>query len=97
MSQLVTTRIYDDDDDDDDKLYSGGGNSTGGELWWKNQEFGLVNIIPPCFSMLIYHLEDQQWWPYFRDVVSPYRHNHHHRQYYVARLGQTEEEIKNLI
>jgi hypothetical protein len=25
------------------------------ELWWMNGEFSLVNIIPPLFSMFIYH------------------------------------------
>jgi hypothetical protein len=31
------------------------------ELWWKNQEFSSVNtIIPPWFSMLIYHMGDEQ-------------------------------------
>jgi hypothetical protein len=29
-------------------------------LWWTNQEFSPVNIIPPWFSMLIYHLGDEQ-------------------------------------
>jgi hypothetical protein len=31
-----------------------------------------VHIIPPWLSMLIYHLEDEQyarWWQLFRDVV----------------------------
>jgi hypothetical protein len=44
-----------------------------------------IDFIPPWFSVLIYHLEDKQyarWWPQFRDVVSPYRHDHHH-QYLV--------------
>jgi hypothetical protein len=26
------------------------------ELWWKNTEFLLVEVIPTWFSMLIYHL-----------------------------------------
>jgi hypothetical protein len=26
------------------------------ELWWKNQELFDVYIVPPRFSMLIYHL-----------------------------------------
>jgi hypothetical protein len=30
------------------------------KLWWTNQEISLVNIIPPWFSMLIYHLGDEQ-------------------------------------
>jgi hypothetical protein len=30
------------------------------ELWLKNQEFFPVYIIPPWFSMLIYHLGDEQ-------------------------------------
>jgi hypothetical protein len=29
-------------------------------LWWTNQEFLPVGIIPPRFSMLIYHLGDEQ-------------------------------------
>jgi hypothetical protein len=28
------------------------------EFWWTNQEFSPVDIIMPCFSMLIYHLGD---------------------------------------
>jgi hypothetical protein len=35
-----------------------------------------VNINPPSFSILIYHLGDEQYvrqWQQFRDVVSPYR------------------------
>jgi hypothetical protein len=34
-----------------------------------------VNIIPPSFSILIYHLGDQQYvrqWQQFRDVISPH-------------------------
>jgi hypothetical protein len=30
------------------------------ELWWTNQ-FSPVNIIPPWFCMLIYHLWNEQW------------------------------------
>jgi hypothetical protein len=31
------------------------------ELWWMSQEFSFVDIIiPPWFSMLIYHLQDEQ-------------------------------------
>jgi hypothetical protein len=30
------------------------------ELWWTNQQFFPVDIIPPCFSMCIYHLWDEQ-------------------------------------
>jgi hypothetical protein len=26
------------------------------QLWWTNQDFSPVDIIPPQFSMLIYHL-----------------------------------------
>jgi hypothetical protein len=35
------------------------------------QEFSPVDIIPPCFSVLIYHLEDKQqarFLPQFRDA-----------------------------
>jgi hypothetical protein len=42
------------------------------ELWWMNQEFFCVSIIPPWFSMLMYHLGDEQqacWWLQFRDVI----------------------------
>jgi hypothetical protein len=28
------------------------------ELWWANQEFSSVDMIPSYFSMFIYHLED---------------------------------------
>jgi hypothetical protein len=30
------------------------------ELWWMNQVFYLVDIIPPWFAMLMYHLGDEQ-------------------------------------
>jgi hypothetical protein len=30
------------------------------ELWWMNQEYSSVNIIPPWFSMLMYQLGDEQ-------------------------------------
>jgi hypothetical protein len=32
-----------------------------GRLWWMNQEFSAVDIIPPWFSMLIHHLGDEQY------------------------------------
>jgi hypothetical protein len=31
------------------------------ELWWTNQKFFSVDIIPPWFSMPIYHLGDEQY------------------------------------
>jgi hypothetical protein len=49
------------------------------ELWWTNQ-FSTVDILPPWFSMLMYHQGDEQlarWWPQFRDVVQPHRHDRH--------------------
>jgi hypothetical protein len=30
------------------------------KFWWTSQEFFYVDIIPPWFSMLIYHLGDEQ-------------------------------------
>jgi hypothetical protein len=30
------------------------------ELWWTNQKFSPVSIIPPWFSMLIYHMGNEQ-------------------------------------
>jgi hypothetical protein len=30
------------------------------ELWWTNEEYYPVDIIPPCFSMLINQLRDEQ-------------------------------------
>jgi hypothetical protein len=30
------------------------------EFWWTNEEFYPVDIIPPWFSMFIYHLGDEQ-------------------------------------
>jgi hypothetical protein len=30
------------------------------ELWWTNQEFSPVDIIPPWLSMLIYLMGDKQ-------------------------------------
>jgi hypothetical protein len=41
-----------------------------------------VDIIPPWFSMLLYHLGNEQLtrlWPQFRDVVSSYQHEYHHQ------------------
>jgi hypothetical protein len=29
-------------------------------LWWENQEFPSLDIIPPWFSMPIFHLRDEQ-------------------------------------
>jgi hypothetical protein len=53
------------------------------ELWWTNQEFCPVDIIPPWFSMLIRLGDEQQarWWSKFRDAVSPHRHHHHHHHH----------------
>jgi hypothetical protein len=33
---------------------------TAKELWWMNQEFFRIDIIAPWFSMLTYHLGDEQ-------------------------------------
>jgi hypothetical protein len=56
---------------------------TSGEHWWTNKNVFPVDIIPPRFSMHMYHLGDEQlsrWWPQVRDVVTPHRHdNHRHR------------------
>jgi hypothetical protein len=30
------------------------------EVWWRDQEFSSVDIIPPSFFMLMYHLGDEQ-------------------------------------
>jgi hypothetical protein len=38
---------------------------------------------PSWFSMLVYHLGDEQyanWWQQLIDIVLPHRHNHHHNQ-----------------
>jgi hypothetical protein len=51
-------------------------------LWWTkwhwdsspSSSVSPVNIIPPSFSILIYHPGDEQYvrlWQQFRDVVSP--------------------------
>jgi hypothetical protein len=38
------------------------------EIWWMNQEF--CPVIPPRFSVLIYHLWDEQYfWPQLRDIL----------------------------
>jgi hypothetical protein len=29
-------------------------------IWWANEKYFPVDIIPPCFSMLIYYLGDEQ-------------------------------------
>jgi hypothetical protein len=42
------------------------------ELWWINQEFSPVDIILPWFSVLIYHMGEEQnvsWWQQFGDVI----------------------------
>jgi hypothetical protein len=61
------------------------------EIWWTNQELSPVNIIPSWFSMLIYHMGDEQlarWWPQFRDVVSLHGHDHdHHHHHHVLHQG----------
>jgi hypothetical protein len=44
------------------------------ELWWTGQEFCPVDIIPPWFSMFIYHLWDEQyarWWSQFSIDMIP--------------------------
>jgi hypothetical protein len=55
------------------------------ELWWMNQEFPPIDIIPPWICVLVYHLGDEQKvqrWPQFRDTVSSNRHvNDHHHQH----------------
>jgi hypothetical protein len=33
---------------------------TSRELWWTNQEFSFVDVIPPCFYMFIYDLGDEE-------------------------------------
>jgi hypothetical protein len=33
---------------------------TARELWWTNQEFSFVDVIPPCFYMFIYDLGDEE-------------------------------------
>jgi hypothetical protein len=43
-----------------------------------------VSIMPPRLSILIYHLEDEQYarcWPQFRDIVSPHRHEQKRQTY----------------
>jgi hypothetical protein len=30
------------------------------QIWWTNEEFSPVDIIPPCFFMLTYHLGYEQ-------------------------------------
>jgi hypothetical protein len=61
------------------------------ELWWTNQEFSYVNIIiPPCISMLIYHLRDEQqarWWRQFKDIVLLHWHDHHNQVSYCPFHG----------
>jgi hypothetical protein len=40
-----------------------------------------LSIIRPWLSILIHHLEDEQWthwWPQFRDVVSLHQHKYVH-------------------
>jgi hypothetical protein len=47
------------------------------ELWWTNQDFSPVDIIPPWFFIFIYHLGIKNK-AQFTDVVSPHRHDDHH-------------------
>jgi hypothetical protein len=56
-----------------------GGQSETGTGFSASYSVSPVNIIPPRFFMYIYHLADGQyarWWPQFRDVVLPHRHDH---------------------
>jgi hypothetical protein len=51
------------------------------QLWGTNQQFCPADITPPWFSMLIYHLQDEQQarlWPEVKDTVSAPQHDHHH-------------------
>jgi hypothetical protein len=32
----------------------------GRELWWPNEEFSLIDLIPSSLSMVIYHLWDEK-------------------------------------
>jgi hypothetical protein len=41
-------------------LLLGGSGTIARALFWKNQEFSPVDISPPLFSMLIYHLQSEQ-------------------------------------
>jgi hypothetical protein len=53
-----------------------------------------VSIIPPLLSILIYHLWDEQqarWWPQFRDVVSPHRHEQQ-----ILKIYHTQQKPKFL-
>jgi hypothetical protein len=54
------------------------------ELWWTNQEISSADI-PPLFSMLTYHLEEEQQ---FRGIISLHRHdqsiNRYPNSYYKA-------------
>jgi hypothetical protein len=48
--------------------------SSGGRI-----RFSPGDFIPPWFSMLICHLRNEyysRWWPQFRDIDSPHRHEH---------------------
>jgi hypothetical protein len=51
----------------------------------RNRSFPLstssFHHVSPC-SYRVYHLGNEQWWPQFRDIVSPHRHDRHH-QYLV--------------
>jgi hypothetical protein len=47
-----------------------------GQVFLQILPFSHVNIIPPWLSMLIYHLGDEQyapWWLQFRDIVSSHQ------------------------
>jgi hypothetical protein len=72
------------------------------EIWWTNQEFSPVDIIPPWFSMLVYHLGNEQyahWWPQFRDVVSPHRRDHHYHRVKIMfdKLYEYQDRSHNIL
>jgi hypothetical protein len=59
------------------------------ELWWLNQDFSTVDVIPPWFFMFMYHLGYEQqarWWPQFRDILSPHQHHHHQNLYIMNKI-----------
>jgi hypothetical protein len=65
-----------------DLLLDDSAGGTARELWWTTQEFSLVDIISPWFSVFIYHLGDDRFvvgrsleTPSTRSALSTYLHD----------------------
>jgi hypothetical protein len=62
-----------------------------GQVFLRVIRLSPVNIIPTWLSILLSLGYEQQarWWPQFRDVVSPYQHEHEQQGQYAATVFMT--------